>query len=142
MNKIKITFGILALIGIMTINTVPASADLGNTSASIINVPVIMNTKYVNFDGNFGVHRLTVNISVPHTGKLVYVENYYGIDSHGKPRFYSSGTRYDMGNVSGKVSINIQRPRHRYGGSYSLIEKVIIINGERTTLWIDYRKYW
>lgn len=141
MNKTKIVFEILALLGILILNTVPASADLRDMSTDAIDAPII-NTTYVKFDENFGVHLLTVNISVLHDGKLVYSENYYGIDSHGKPRFYSSGTRYDMGNVSGKVSINIQRPRHRYGGAYSLIEKVIIINGERTTLWIEYSQYW
>jgi hypothetical protein len=139
--KIKIIFGILVLLGVLILSAAPTLAESRNTSAD---APLIMNTKYIKFDKNFGVHLLTVNISIPHTGtgKLVYVENYYGIDSHGKPRFYSSGTRYNIENFSGNASINIQRPRHRYGGSYSLIEKVIIINGERTVSWIDFSKYW
>ena len=98
-------------------------------------------TKYIGFDKFFGVHRLSVNISVKEPVNLVYVENYYGIDNSGEPKFYSSN-RFYSSSVIDKLHLNIQRPRHRYGNSYFLVEKVFIINGNRTTYWINLKDYY
>lgn len=97
--------------------------------------------KYIGFDRNFGVHQLSVNISVKEPVNLVYVENYYGIDSSGKSKFYSSNRFYSSG-VINKLHLNIQRPRHRYGNAYFLVEKVFIINGNRTTHWVNLKDYY
>lgn len=111
------------------------------TSIGIVSAePTQVNTKYLEFDELYGVHRLTSDIYLKEPGKLVYVENYYGLDGNGKPKFYSSGRFYD-GKVVGKVHLDIERPRDRFRTAYMLVEKVFIVDGIRSTTWIDLRQY-
>lgn len=104
---------------------------------------IYVNTTYIRFDDFYGVHILSVNVSTKESGHLIYLENYYNVDSHRKPNFYTTEKFYDNSiSIDKPLNIEIHRPKDRRGSAYSLVEKVFILNGKRTTTWMDLHKYW
>ena len=99
-------------------------------------------TKYLGIDNYWNALRMQINITTDQPGKFVYLENYYSIDSSGKSKFYSS-ERYFDGYLNA-TSLNIQtlRPKDRAGQSYTIIELVLILNGNRTVYSYDLRRLW
>jgi len=116
-------------------------ALIGLSGASQAKIPDCSVT-YLGWNSNWNSAELRVDITPPEPGRLVYVENYYSVDSEGKPKFYSSSRLFDEVVGTQKVSFNILRPKDGRGTRYSLIEKVFIVNGDRTTAWVDLHKYW
>ena len=130
MNKIiTILFILISMIGI--------------TSATTEENPIV-NVKYTGFSDITNTENVNIHISGFISGKLVYLENYYSIDSFGKPKFYSS-LRHEENNYNGEtLSFNLQRPADRYGVSYTFVETKIftIYNNdviERNFGWVDLR---
>jgi len=117
-------------------------AALLPASAAAFNESQIKNTKYIGIDTNYNVHLFSVDVTLKSPGKMVYVENFYSVDSRGSPKFFSS-RRVDAGSVAGSITMNIERPKHRYGGSYQYVEKLIITDGKVSErVWLDYVPYW
>ncbi len=95
--------------------------------------------KYLGWDTNYNVAKMQGIINA--TGKIVYVENYYSIDSNGKPKFYSSGSGCRI--ITSGVPFEFNRPNNGRGQRYSLIEKYLLINNTKTnSTWYDLHKNW
>lgn len=97
---------------------------------------------YLGIDNYYNALKMRINITTTETGKLVYVENYYSKDGYGILKFYSNERYFDGYINSTNMSIFILRPKDRYGESYSIIEMVFILNGNRTSYWYDLHKFW
>jgi hypothetical protein len=131
MNKIK-TIGVVTLLLLLLL---PSFAGASSVAATI-------DTKYEGYNQNWNALDMNVNITTTEAVKLVYLENYYAIDSYGNPKFDNS-KRYFDGNITPPgVFLQTLRPIDRHGGAYTFIEIVMILNGNRTLQWYDLRDYW
>jgi len=99
------------------------------------NIRVMFQIKSVGFDQNQNSYRLLVNISTNTPGHVVYLEEYYSIDSNSNPKFVSA-VRIDGGDLvkigsTFNASFEILRPVSHGGKSYTLVKAVIILNDKR-----------
>lgn len=101
-----------------------------------------VNTTYIRHDKFNAELKMKVNINTNEIGRLTYIENYYGLNSEGKPVLFSSKRYFDGDINRTDVEFEIGRPLDRRGGAYSQIEIVAILNGNRYTYWYDLHDYW
>lgn len=85
-------------------------------------------------DQNWGAKRILIDIMSKRSGRLTYIENYYSIDSEGKPKFYSDN-RYEN-NLINEISFEILRPKTKLGKPYSLIKAIVRLDNK--TLFEDF----
>ena len=90
-----------------------------------------ISTAYIGFDDNWFASKILVNITTIRFGRLVYVEEYFTVDSNDNPKPVTSGTYYDNNVTENNISFQILRPLYRSGKFYSMIRGVIIIDGKR-----------
>lgn len=105
------------------------------TTAQQDDVRVRFQTKYIEFDKNTNSYKLLVNISTNKPGHVVYLEEYYTVDSKSNPKYANSG-RFDGGelvktNSSYFASFEILRPVPHGGKSYTLAKAVILLDNQR-----------
>lgn len=118
---------------------IPNNDEVMTTNTSVSSKGIIYaKVRYMGVNNNYNVLKMDMNITTDETGRLTYLENYYSRDSNGEPALYSS-SRYIDGYINGSnMNLQILRPKDHYGTSYSLIEMVFVLNGNRTTYWYDY----
>src|SRR3990167_1224531 len=90
-----------------------------------------INTTYIGFDNNWFSSKILVNITTPKFGRLVYVEEYFTVDSSDNPKPVISTTYYDSNVGENNISFQILRPLSRSGKFYSMIRAAIIVDGKR-----------
>lgn len=131
MIKFSVVFFVTVLIlSIGSISTMDNHLAGNNTQMSV-------KIKYVEYDRNWNLERLHVNMTVNTPGHVVYTENYYSAGDVG-PRFRSSGSYYDKNVTDGKLSFDISRPRTNRGVPYSLVKTTIILDGKVVSeKWLD-----
>ena len=96
--------------------------------------------KYIGFE-NSAAH-MKVTLTNINSGNIIYLENYFQIDSYGKPKFYAS-RRFEINTNKTNISFDLYRPRDDMGGIYFLIEKRIINNKNIiSNRWEDLRIHW
>jgi len=132
MNKTYNIFRILIAIAVISlmVNTVSAVSGVFTET-----------TKYKKFDERTGLHILTIDIKIPEKGYIKYYEEYFSVDSYGQLKSFSSSTFFS-GDVNHNILIHIDRPKHRYSSSWKFIKKHYVINDIKTTVLIDFSKYW
>lgn len=123
MNKVFILL-IIMLIPILF----PAAAQPGDVS-------VRFRISFLNFDRDYNSYKLLVNVSTNTPGHVVYVEEYYTVDSNSNPKPVSS-KRTDGGdmvrtNSSYNASFEVLRPVPHGGKTYTLVKAVILLNETR-----------
>lgn len=121
-------------------DNIATSIDNTNTNASILtdgdtdDTIIILKTKFLGLDKNLNAYRVTINITTNKLGSLTYIENYYYLDSNGKPtKIYSSNIYYDNILTNYNISFQILRPRNKLKSEYNLIEGIVILNNETIT---------
>lgn len=128
MRKIKILLSILIIFNIGIV----AMAQENETDVFTTYIGYVDSTAH-----------MVINISNLDPGNVVYVEDYYQIDSSDKPNFYAS-RRFEK-NISGdNLSFDLYRPSDRHGsGGYTFVDIRVLNNKVVTfTRWFDLRNYW
>ncbi len=89
---------------------------------------VSITTKYLGVDKNWNTLKVLVNITISGLGHLMYIEEYYSIDSNSNPKFFSSSRYHDSNLTGNKLSFEILRPKA--AKSYSLIKSVVLLDNK------------
>lgn len=124
MNKVFILLITVAMVLVLF----PATGTAGDVS-------VRFKISYLEFDRDYNSYKLLVNISTSTPGHVVYLEEYYTLDSNSNPKFVSS-KRTDGGdlikvNSSYNASFEILRPVPHGGKTYTLVKAVILLDENR-----------
>ena len=118
---------LIALVAVMVLLPIGGVAQSTNENA----VKFSIHTTYIGFDNNWFSSIMLVNITTPKFGHLVYVEEYFTVDSSDNPKPVTSKTYYDNNVKENNISFQILRPLSRSGKFYSMIRAVIMVDGER-----------
>lgn len=119
------------LIAIMTIIVLLSMSGIAQSDTTQNNVRAAINTKVLGFNSTWSAFDVLVNITITKLGYMVYIEEYYTVDSSGNPKPASSG-RYYEANITGKnITFQILRPPPRSGKSYNLVRGVVLLDGKR-----------
>lgn len=107
----------------------PIGGNAQNTNENVVKFSI--HTTYIGFDNNWFSSIMLINITTPKFGRLVYVEEYFTVDSSDNPKPVISKIYYDNNVKENNISFQILRPLSRSGKFYSMIRAVIIVDGER-----------
>ena len=129
------TTGLKNIMAVLIITVILFSLIPDSVMAQQGDVRVRFQIKYLEFDQNSNSYKLLVNISTDKPGHVVYLEEYYTVDSKSNPKFVSSG-RFDGGELvktvsSYNASFEILRPVSHGGKTYTLIKSVILLDNQR-----------
>ena len=129
------TTGLKNIMAVLIITVILFSLIPDSVMAQQSNVRVRFQIKYLEFDQNSNSYKLLVNISTDKPGHVVYLEEYYTVDSKSNPKFVSSG-RFDGGELvktvsSYNASFEILRPVSHGGKTYTLVKSVILLDNQR-----------
>lgn len=127
MNK-KILILVLTTALLLSVLSVCSTAQTGD-------ITVRFQIKSVGFDQNMNSYRLQVNISANTPGNVVYLEEYYTVDSERHPK-YQTNSRTEAGDLvktgsAYNTSFEILRPVPHGGKTYTLIKAIVILDGYR-----------
>ncbi len=118
---------LIVLVAVIVLLPIGGMAQITNESVTKFSV----NTTYIGFDNNWFSSKILVNITTPKFGRLVYVEEYFTVDSDSNPKPVISNTYYDNNVEENNISFQILRPLSRSGKFYSMIRAAIIVDGKR-----------
>ena len=118
---------LIILVAIMVLLPIGGMAQSTNENT----VRFSINTTYIGFDNNWFASKMNVDITTPKFGSLVYVEEYFTVDSDSNPKPASSKIYYDNNVEENNISFQILRPLSRSGKFYNMIRAAIIIDGKR-----------
>lgn len=90
-------------------------------------VQVTLKSKNWGPDQNLGGSRATITITTNKIGNLTYVEEYYGTDSDGQPKFFS-GNRHEEEMKNYATSFDLVRPKNNHLQAWSLIKSKVILD--------------
>ncbi len=90
-------------------------------------VQVILKSKNLGPNPSFGGNDANILITLNKMGKLVYIEEYYGTDFEGEPKFYS-GNRKETVMQDYTVSFDLIRPGSKHDQYWSMIKSTIILD--------------
>ena len=129
------TTGLKNIMAVLIITVILFSLIPDSVMAQQGDVRVRFQIKYLEFDQNSNSYKLLVNISTDKPGHVVYLEEYYTVDSKSNPKFVSSG-RFDGGELvktvsSYNASFEILRPVSHGGKTYTLVKSVILLDNQR-----------
>jgi len=102
---------------------------MASTNENVVKFSV--STTYIGFDNNWFASKILVNITTPKFGHLVYVEEYFTVDSNSDPKPVTSKIYYDDNVKENNISFQILRPLSRSGKFYNMIRAAIVIDGKR-----------
>lgn len=133
--RIPKTTGLKNILAVVIVTVILLSLIPVSGTAQQGDVHVRFQTKYLEFDKNMNSYKLLVNISTDKPGHVVYLEEYYTVDSNSNPKFVSSG-RFDGGELvktssSYNASFEILRPVSHGGKTYTLAKSVILLDNQR-----------
>ena len=133
--RITILVVIIFLLSMQNASAVGGTTDIYNPNISV-------KVKYIAWYGIGSNRSVNINLSkmdISNIKNIVYVENYYSVDSYNMPTFYS-GRRYETAKINNNLSFFILRPSSgTVGKFYSLVESIVVINGKRVSItWYDY----
>lgn len=140
-SEVKLTPTVTAMVTTVPIKEITSEKTEENKTEEKPKFAYV-NTTYIRHDKFNAELKMKVNINTSEIGKLTYRENYYSLDSEGKPVLFSGKTYFDGDIDKTDVEFEIGRPLDRRGGAYSQIEIVAILNGKRFTYWYDLHDYW
>ncbi|MBU0777938.1 PGF-pre-PGF domain-containing protein [Patescibacteria group bacterium] len=134
-KRISKTTGLKNILAVVIIIVILFSLIPICSTAQQSDVRVRFQIKYHEFDKNLNSYKLLVNISTDKPGHVVYLEEYYTVDSKSNPKFVSSG-RFDGGELvktdsSYNASFEILRPVSHGGKTYTLVKSVILLDTQR-----------
>ncbi len=134
-KRISKTTGLKNILAVVIIIVILFSLIPICSTAQQGDVRVRFQIKYLEFDKNLNSYKLLVNISTDKPGHVVYLEEYYTVDSNSNPKFVSSG-RFDGGelvktNSSYNASFKILRPVSHGGNFYTLVKSVVLLDSQR-----------
>lgn len=94
------------------------------------------NIRYLGFDENYNSYKLFMNISVDRPGQMVYLEEYYTVDSYDHPKFVGASGRFYNGELiqngtSFNASFETLRPVSHGGKTFTLVKAIILLDGQR-----------
>lgn len=118
---------LVAVIVLLPIGGVAQDAQSVNESVTKFSV----GATYIGFDYNWFSSKILINITTPKLGRLVYVEEYFTVDSDSNPKPVIFNTYYDDNVEENNISFQILRPLSRSGKFYSMIRAAIIIDDKR-----------
>lgn len=115
---------VIFLIGV-TIATLLSTVCIAQQNAS--DVQVTLKSKNMGVDPDWGGEKATIIITINKMGHLTYIEDYYGTDSDGQPKFYQ-GSRYETDMSDYTVTFDIHRPSSRRREYWSLIKSKVMLD--------------
>lgn len=118
---------LIVLVAIMVLLSIGGMAQSTNENVAKFSI----STTYIGFDNNLFSSEILVNITTPKFGRLVYVEEYFTVDSDSNPKPVTSKIYYDNSVEENNISFQILRPLSRSGKFYSMIRAAIIVDGKR-----------
>ena len=129
------TTGLKKILAVVIVTAILFSLIPICSTAQQGDVRVRFQIKYLEFDKNSNSYKLLVNISTDKPGHVVYIEEYYTVDSKSNPKYVSSD-RFDGGelvktNSSYNASFEILRPVSHGGKTYTLAKSVILLDNQR-----------
>lgn len=90
-------------------------------------IQVTLKSKNWGPDPTLGGSKATITITVNKMGKLVYLEEYYGVDGSGQPKLYS-GSRYETNMSDYTVSFDLNRPTTRRQQDWQTIKAKVMLD--------------
>lgn len=110
------------------------SEDINNTDVEDTfqykdHTKMSIRTKNLGRDRNWNAQKVLINITINRLGNLTYIEEYFSVDSHSQPKFYSSQIHYESKLTKGNISFEILRPRKNLK-TFILTKGIIILDGK------------
>lgn len=132
---------LISLVVIIFLLSMQNASAVGGTTDTY-NPNISVKVKYIAWDGSGSNMSVNINLSkmdISNIMNIVYVENYYSVDSYNMPKYYVN-RRYETAKISNNLSFFILRPSPGTTGKfYSLIESIVVINGKRVSItWYDH----
>lgn len=133
---------LISLVVIILLLSMQNASAVGGTTDTY-NPNISIKVKYIAWDGNGINNSVNINLSnmdISNIMNIVYVENYYAVDSYDMPKYYVD-RRYETAKISNNLSFFILRPIPGPTGKfYSLIESIVVINGKRVSItWYNHK---
>ncbi len=110
------------------------------TETSEIKIPtkVSIYTKYLGDNSTWGFGDIIINITINKLGHMIYLEEYFTVDSNQNPKYAMTNKYYDNNITNNTTSFQILRPFGRAGRLYSLIRGVVLLDNRRVyEKWIN-----
>jgi len=132
---------LISLVVIIFLLSMQNASAVGGTTDTY-NPNISVKVKYIAWYGSGSNMSVDINLSnmdISNIKNIVYVENYYSVDSYNMPTFYAS-RRYETAKISNYIYFFILRPYEGAAGKfYSLVESIVVINGKHVSItWYDY----
>lgn len=92
---------------------------------------VTIRTESLGRDRSTSQKIMLINMTINNLGHLIYIEEFYTIDSYSQPNLYDI-KRFDQGNITeNNLSFQILRPRKSSEMPYRLIKAIVVLNKTR-----------
>lgn len=123
MRKFSSVFAIFLIsVTIVTLFSMICVAD-----PNMNDIQVTLKSKNWGPDPTSGGSRATITITINKMGKMVYLEEYYGVDGSGQPKLYS-GNRYETNMKDYIVSFDLNRPTSRRNQEWQTIKAKVLLD--------------
>lgn len=119
----------ILIVLVVVIVLLPIGGMAQSTNENVVKFSI--NTTYIGFDNNWFASKIDINITTPKFGRMVYIEEYFTVDSNSNPKSVTSKTYYDNNVEENNISFQILRPLSRSGKFYNMIRAAVIVDGKR-----------
>ena len=124
----KFKFSSVLAIFLISVTVVTLFSMICVADLNMNDIQVTLKSKNWGPDPTLGGSRATITITINKMGKLVYLEEYYGVDGSGQPKLYS-GSRYETNMSDYTVSFDLNRPTTRRQQDWQTIRAKVMLDG-------------